>query len=74
MARLMDAGPAGPELARLVAEACAAFDALPPAEQRAHRQAQRRSWAIGELMLAYPNMTREDAERRIDDALAEVGP
>lgn len=69
----MDSGPARPQLERLVAEACAAFDALSPQERRAHRRVQRRSWAIGELMLAYPNMMREDAERRIDEALTELG-
>lgn len=29
----------------------------------------RRSWAIGEIMLSYPEMTRKQAEDLIDDVL-----
>lgn len=59
-------GPAPPrhDLARLVAEANARFDALTPEEQRAHREAQRKSWVIGELMLEHPDLTKEQAELR----------
>jgi len=30
---------------------------------KAERDAQRKSWVIGETMLAHPEMTREEAER-----------
>lgn len=35
----------------------------------AERQAQRRSWVLGELMLAYPEMTRGEADAIIDKAM-----
>lgn len=46
-----------------------AFEQLPEVEQREMKAAQRRSWAIGELMLAFPKMTRQEAELRVDTAL-----
>ena len=49
------------ELQELVADAMARFDLLTPEEQREHRRAQRMSWVVGEMMLEYPEMTREDA-------------
>lgn len=55
-----------PELDRRIAEANARFDALTPEQQREHRLAQRKSWVIGETMLAHPEMTREEAERLYD--------
>lgn len=37
--------------------------------------AQRRSWVIGELMLAHPEMTRDEAERHVRTAESQVyGP
>ena len=36
---------------------------------REERAAQRRSWVIGEMMLAYPDMTREEAERIFDSVV-----
>lgn len=62
---MLHPAPERPELDRLVKEACARFDALTPVEQRAHREAQRHSWVIGELMLENPNMTREYAENLV---------
>jgi len=54
------------ELDRLFKDACAAFDALTPEQQREHRRAQRKSWVIGDTMLAHPEMTRDEAERLYD--------
>lgn len=51
-----------PELMELIKWAQEKFDALSPEEQRAHREAQRKSWAIGEMMLEHPDLTREQAE------------
>lgn len=39
------------------------------AEERAE---QRRSWVRGELMLEHPEMTFEEADRRVRDAENEV--
>jgi hypothetical protein len=55
------------DLAQLVKDAVARFAALPPEEQRAMRRAQRKSWVVGEMMLAHPEMTREYAERIFDE-------
>lgn len=62
----MKPGPARPELDRLIKAAAAAFDALPPEKQRAHRESQRKSWVIGEMRLEHPEMTRQEAERIYD--------
>lgn len=73
-------GPAlGPDLPRhdldrLIAEANARFRALAPADQLAHREAQRRSWVIGETMLEHPEMTREQAELLYNHALFPPPP
>ena len=39
---------------------------LPPMTKE-QRAAQRKSWVIGEMMLARPEMTREEAERIYDE-------
>ncbi len=51
------------DISKLVAEAVARFNAMPPAEQRKMREAQRESWVVGEMMLEHPEMTREEALR-----------
>ena len=50
------------ELAAAVKRSIEAFNAMSPDEQRAHREAQRRSWVVGEFMLENPDATREYAE------------
>lgn len=35
------------------------------------KRAQARSWAIGEMRLKYPNMSRLEAERYVDAAIEE---
>lgn len=54
-------------LTELVRAATERFNALSPAEKRAHREAQKRSWVIGEMMLSHPEMTREQVERLYDE-------
>ena len=44
-------------------EAVKRFKGLPPEQQRAIREAQRKSWVIGELMIEHPDMSRGKAER-----------
>lgn len=39
----------------------------------AERYAQQRSWALGEYMLAHPEVTRDAAIQTVDDALAAAG-
>lgn len=43
----------------------AARHQMTPEEQRA----QRRSWVIGEMLIAHPEMTRADAERIVDGVI-----
>lgn len=54
-----------PELDELLKRA----NTLTPEQQREHRAAQRKSWFIGEMMLAHPEITREEAARRYDEVL-----
>lgn len=55
-----------PELTEAIKRAVAAFEAMTPEQQREHRKAQRRSWVVGETMLANPEMSREQAEALYD--------
>ena len=68
----LKAAPRRPMLDRLLAQAKEWDRTATPEERATMFRAQRRSWAIGELMLACPDLTREEAERRIDDALSNV--
>lgn len=68
-ARMFQPLPDHPELNALLKKAVAAFDAMTPEQQREHREKQRRSWVRGELMLAHPEMTREEADALIDKHL-----
>ena len=64
--------PARPDLHALVQKAMAAFEALTPEQQRAHRAEQRRSWVIGNMLLDHPDMTRERAEQIVDRVRREA--
>jgi hypothetical protein len=63
---MIKAPRADPELEALLKKANDWFDSLTPDQQREHRREQRRSWVRGELMLAHPEMTREEANALID--------
>jgi hypothetical protein len=60
------------DIKELAARAIAAFDALSPEEQRAHRREQRISWVFGDHCLrmtesgSAPAMTREQAAAIVD--------
>jgi hypothetical protein len=56
------------EFMELTKKAQERFDALPAKEKLAHREAQRRSWVIGALMLENPSMTKEEANKIYDKA------
>ena len=51
------------DIEQKVKAALARFNALPPDEKRRALYAQRKSLIVGETMMTYPNMTREEAER-----------
>lgn len=61
------------KLCDLVKMAMDKFNAMSQEEQRAHRNAQCRSWIIGEMMLENPDMTLERAEKLADECLREAG-
>lgn len=42
------------------------FNQLPPEKQAEMRERQRRSWVVGETMLAHPEMSRDEAEAFYD--------
>lgn len=65
-ARLSSPCPERPELMDAIKRAITAFEALTPKQKREHRRLQRKSWVIGEMMLQYPEMTREHAEALFD--------
>lgn len=61
-----------PKLDALLAQANAAFDALSPEEQQAHRRAQRISWVWGELRLSGYDVTEEEVARSVDEYDAKL--
>jgi hypothetical protein len=58
-------------LAATVARAMEAARAMPLSVVAANLDAQRRSWEIGETLLANPKMSRAEAEALVDRVLAE---
>jgi hypothetical protein len=60
-------------LDRLLCEAQAKFDALTPEQKRAHREAQRKSWVVGETMLSHPEMSRAEAEEIYEKVVLGIG-
>lgn len=65
--RMLKPAPVRPELDALLERA--RHHVMTPEQKRA----QRRSWVIGEMGLAHPEMTREEIERYVDAAIGE-GP
>ncbi len=55
-----------PKLNALAERALAAFNALSPDEQRAHRREQRISWVYGELRLSGYDISREEVAAIVD--------
>jgi len=49
------------------------YDALPPDQQRAMRDAQRKSWVIGNFMLDHPTATRDEVEEIYQKVVEGVG-
>ena len=62
-----------PEFERLLIEAQKRFDALTPEQKREHRAAQRKSWVVGETMLANPEMSKEQAEEIYEKTILGIG-
>ena len=62
-----------PELERLLIESQKRWDAMTPEQKKEMRDAQRKSWVIGETMLAHPEMTRDEAEEIYQKVVLGVG-
>ena len=60
-----------PDLDALVKQVIARFKSMTPEEQRKMRAEQRKSWVIGETMLAHPEMSREQAEQLYYDIVGK---
>ena len=60
------------DLTELLQRAIKAFNQLTPSEQRAHRDAQRRSWVRGELMMRHPRLKAHEADHLIDSAISDI--
>jgi hypothetical protein len=60
-----------PELDHLMALAVRKYHAMSPEERAEMHRAQRRSWLRGEIGLEHPELTDEEIERRIDNALSD---
>jgi hypothetical protein len=62
MALMSEPIPLDPEMSRLLKRAMERWESMSPIERMAMREAQRKSWVIGEFMLGHPEATREYAE------------
>lgn len=56
-----------PELDMLLREAAAMVAKMSPEQKREMHRAQRKSWVIGEMMIEHPDMTREQAEKIVNE-------
>ena len=61
------------DLEKLLVAAQKRFDAMTPEQQRAMRDAQRKSYVVGEFMLAHPEATREYAEEIYEKVVLGIG-
>ena len=65
--------PQRPDLTQLIIDAQARYDAMTPEGKKAMRDAQRKSWVIGNFMLDHPKATREEAEEIYRHVVEGVG-
>lgn len=63
MPREHEALPQNHDLDRLLRESAEAVKRMTLEQRQSMHEAQCKSWVIGELMLAHPEMSREEAER-----------
>lgn len=57
------------ELENMICAAILRFERLPTEEKIKMREAQRRSWVIGEMMIEHPDWSREYAEQLYEKVL-----
>ena len=59
------------ELNALIAKAKAAYDAMSPGDKWRHRREQAISWVYGQMQLSGSTISREQAEKVVDDMIAK---
>ena len=62
-----------PELDRLLVESQKRYDAMTPEQKKEMRDAQRKSWVVGETMLSHPEMTKAEAEEIYEKVVLGIG-
>lgn len=65
--------PTRPDIEALLIEAQQSFDRMSPEQKREMREAQRKSWVVGEFMLEHPDASREYAEEVYEKVVLGVG-
>lgn len=73
MARMMRPLPVNRDIEQLLINAQRKFDALTPEQKKEMREAQRKSWVIGNFMLDHPEATCEEAEEIYQKVVEGVG-
>lgn len=71
--RMSKPAPERPDLERLLIESQQRFDAMTPEQKKDMRDAQRKSWVIGNFMLDHPEATRDQAEEVYQKVVEGVG-
>lgn len=61
------------DIEQLIIDAQRRYDAMSPEHKKEMREAQRKSWVIGNFMLDHPNATREEAEEIYEKVVLGVG-
>jgi hypothetical protein len=62
-----------PGLEQMLIEAQRRYDAMSPEQKKAMRDAQRKSWVIGNFMLDHPKATRDEAEEVYQKVVEGIG-
>lgn len=62
-----------PHFEQLLIDAQARFDAMSPEKKREMREAQRKSWVIGNFMLDHPEATRDEVEEIYQKVVEGIG-
>lgn len=62
-----------PYVERALIEAQKRWDAMTPEQRKEMRDAQRKSWVIGEMMIEHQDMTRDEAEEIYEKVVLGIG-
>lgn len=60
-------------LEQAIIEAQKRYDAMTTEQKKVTRDAQRKSWVIGEHMLSHPELTWEEAEEIYEKVILGIG-